>query len=132
MPTGEAVFQNYATWRIEGSFDLDSSGEVTATRGDGITMGHSGTGLYEATVKGSQGMKVVEVLHAVAGLMDAAVGTVKDVGIKSVAQATDGTDDVTITVRTVDAAGADVEEAANACTVSFAVVIRCRKMTSTL
>jgi hypothetical protein len=132
MPTTTATFQNYATWRIEGSIDLDSSGEITATRGDGMTAGHSTTGLYEITVKGAQGMKLVELLHAGASLMDAAIGTVKDVGVKSVTQATDGTDAVVVTLRTVDAAGADAEEATNALTVSFHAVIRTHKMTNPL
>jgi hypothetical protein len=77
-------------------------------------------------------MKLVELLHAGASLMDAAIGTVKDVGVKSVTQATDGTDAVVVTLRTVDAAGADAEEATNALTVSFHAVIRTHKMTNPL
>ena len=134
MPTQEAVFQNYARWEIEGQVDLSAAGAVLAIRGDGMTVVKNGTGLYDVTVKGSQGMKLVEILFSDASVQDSALGTVKDAAIKSITQSTTGTtvDDITLTFRTVTAAFADVDEATNALTVSFQAVLRTRKMSNPL
>ena len=132
MPTNETVFNNYGTWRIEGQVDLSSAGAVSATRGDGCSTAKTGTGTYTVTVKGGHGLKLVEVLNASTDIMDAALGTVKDSYCNSVSQSTDGLDTVSFLFTTTDAAGAAADEATNALTINFRLVIRCLKMTSTL
>lgn len=130
MPTQETVFNNYARFEVEGQVDLSAAGAVSAYRGDGITVEKNGTGLYEVTVANPAELKLVKKLKTEAHLEDAAVGTVKDVGVKSLTQQSDGT--FLLIVRTVDAAGADVDEAASALTVSFGFVIQTQNMSMPL
>lgn len=107
--------------------DLSSAGAVSAYRGDGVTVAKNGTGLYEVTVKNTQGHVLNEVLNSHCTVRDAAVGTVKDCGVKSVTQVA-ATGDFLIIVRTVDAAGADVDEATTSLTLDISAVIRTRRM----
>lgn len=121
-------FANFGRLEIEGQVDLSAAGAVVATRGDGASTVKNDTGLYDVTIRNPWGHVLNEVLFSVAGLQDAAVGTTKDVGVKSITQNTDGT--FKITLRTVDAAGADVDEAASTLTVSYSVVLRVCRMTN--
>jgi hypothetical protein len=131
VPTMETVFSNYARFECEGQFDLSSAGAVSAYRGDGVTVVKNGTGLYDITVKNPSKLKLYKKLFTASALQDASIGTVKDTGVKSLSQsATD--DSFAMTVRTVDAAGADVDEATDACTVSFKFVIQTQNMSNPL
>jgi hypothetical protein len=125
------VFGNSHRFEMEGQCDISAAAAVTATRGSGATGARSAAGVYAVTITNPGELKLVTVLHASASLMDAAVGTVKDVGIVSLAQdATTGV--ITLTFRTVDAAGANVDEAASALTVSWSFVIQTARMTNPL
>lgn len=125
------MFRNAQRLEMEGQFDLSAAGAVTAYRGDGVTVVKNGTGLYDITVTNPAGLKLYKELYSGAELKDAAVGTVKDVGVKSLSQSsTDGS--FTMTVRTVNASGADVDEATDALTVSFAFVVQTAAMNQTI
>jgi hypothetical protein len=126
------VYGNSARFEMEGQVDLGSTGAVVAARGDGVSVVKNGTGLYDITVVNPAQLELVHVLDAGAALVDTAVGTVKGVGVKTppAKNATSGS--FTMTIRTVDAAGADVDEAASALTVSFRFVTRTRRMTNPL
>jgi hypothetical protein len=126
MPTSTSMFNTYARLELEASAALSAAGAVSSTTGDEVTCAKNGTGLYEFTFRNPMGVVLNEVIGAVATLRDAAVGTVKDVGIKSVTQASDGT--FLVIARTVNAAGADVDEATDALTLDVRAVIRTRDM----
>jgi hypothetical protein len=124
------MYSNYARLEIEASALIADDGEVTSYVGDGVTVTTDTTGLYEFVVANPMGIVLNEVLGASATLRDAAVGTVKDVGIKSVTQQADGS--FLIIARTVDAAGADVDEATTSFTLDVSAVIRTRSMDAQL
>lgn len=124
-------FTNAHRLVCEGQVDLSAAGAVTAYRGDGITVAKNGTGLYDITVDNPGEFMLVKVLDSGSDLVDAAIGTVKDVGVKSMTQSST-TGKFLMTIRTVDAAGADVDEATNACTVSFRFVVQTARMTDPL
>jgi hypothetical protein len=130
MATQEGIFSNYGTMRGEGTVVLSAAGAVSSYRGDGVTVVKNGTGLYDITIDNPSEEKLVEVLSCGAHLIDTAVGTVKDVGVKSEPSQSSTTGKFAMTIRTVDAAGADVNEATNALSVSFSWVLRVRKMTN--
>lgn len=130
MATGQMTTNNYGTFRVEGMVNLSSAGAVSSSRGDNITVAKTGTGLYKVTFKNPDEFILHEVLGCGAHLVDATIGTVKDVGIESEpTQLTDGTGDIEMVFHTVDAAGADVDEATSALVVSFYFVIRTIRMT---
>lgn len=130
MPTGESIHNNVAKFVVEGQMVLSAAGAVTSYTGDNITVAKNGTGLYDITVKNPSGLKMYKKLFTAAALEDSAIGTVKDVGVKSLTQSS--TDDsFTMTVRTVDAAGADVDEATNGLTVSFMFVVQTTALSQT-
>lgn len=121
---------NYATCRVSGTVTLSAAGAVSSYKGDGITVVKNGTGLYDITWANPSELVLHENLEAGADLIDTAVGTVKDVGVKAQWTQSSSTGDLTMTVRTVDAAGADVDEATNGLTVSFYGVFRYARMTN--
>jgi hypothetical protein len=126
-----SVFGNSYRFEMEGQCDISAAAAVTATRGQGASGARSAAGVYAVTIKNPGELKLVEVLDAGASLMDAAVGTVKDVGVVSLAQSAT-TGDFTLTFRTVDAAGANVDEAASTLTVGWRFVIRTNRVTNPL
>lgn len=130
MPTVTIMNNNYATMRVEGTVTLSSSGTVSSYKGDGITVAKNGTGLYDVTWANPAEMVLHENLGAGAHLVDAAIGTVKDVGVKAQWSQSTTTGDLTMTIRTVDAAGADVDEATDGLTVAFYGVFRYARMTN--
>jgi hypothetical protein len=124
------MYRNAGRMEVEGQFELSAAGAVGTVRGDGVSVVKNGTGLYDITVTNPAGVKLYKELYSGAELKDAAVGTVKDVGVKSLSQSSTN-DSFTMTVRTVDAAGADVDEATNALTVSFSFVIQTTALSQT-
>jgi hypothetical protein len=130
MATMAMTTNNYGTMRVEGMVNLSAAGAVSSSRGDGISVAKTGTGLYTVTFKNHDEYILHEVLGVGAHLVDATIGTVKDVGIESEpTQLTDGTGDITFVFHTVDAAGADVDEATSALVVAFYFVMRTIRMT---
>lgn len=129
MSTMTSITNNYATMRVEGTVTLSAAGAVASYKGDGVTVAKNGTGLYDVSFANHSGLVLNENLGAGAHLVDAAVGTVKDVGVKAQFTQDADTGVLTMTVRTVDAAGADVDEATDACTISFYGVFRHARMT---
>jgi hypothetical protein len=127
-----SMYGNSARFEMEGQVDLSAAGAVSASRGDGVTVVKNGTGLYDITVTNPSHLELVKVMACGADLVDAAIGTVKDVGVKTTVAKNATSGSFTMTIRTVDAAGADVDEAANALTVGFRFVIQTARMSNPL
>lgn len=135
MPTGEAVFVNYAEFHIKSQVDLSSAGAVGATRGDGATWAKTGTGTYTCTIKAGGGLRLVEQLKARAFFSGSAPGLALFCRVSSITQTAD-TDDLVITVKTqalqVTAVNTDatlIDRDTNAATtLNVDVVIRTAKM----
>ena len=129
MPTNVSIYQNYNRWVMEASVPLSSAGAVGTVVGQGATCVKSNTGLYTVTISNPTGLMLSAVLNSSATLRDAAVGTIKDVGVKSVTQdSTTGA--IEIVFRTVNAAGADTDEATDALVVDVSAVIQTGPMTA--
>lgn len=126
-----AIYGNSATFRMEGQTDISAAAAVSATRGGGASTAKTATGVYKVTITNPSELRLVTKLNAHATLEDAAVGTVKDAGLVSLAQ-NSTTGAFELTFRTVDAAGADVDEATDALTVNWSFVIQTAKMTNPL
>lgn len=126
------IYGNSYRYEMEGSMVLSAAGAVSSDRGEGVAVVKNGTGLYDITFDNPGELRLVEVLSCGAHLVDTAVGTVKDVGVKSEPSQSSTTGKFSMTVRTVDAAGADVDEAASALTVAFHFVIRVGRVTNPL
>jgi hypothetical protein len=127
-----SVNGNSATFRMEFMVELSAAGAVGTVYGDGVTVVKNGTGLYDVTIVNPGCLELVKNLHCGASLIDTAVGTVKDVGIKTRPAKSTTTGNFTLTFRTVDAAGADVDEAASALAVSVSFVIQTARMSNPL
>lgn len=130
MSTPVSKFNNYNTLRGEGILSLSAAGAVLSVTGDGVAAVKNGTGLYDLTIDNPGEERLFEVLMAGSHLVDTAVGTVKDVGVKSEPSQSSTTGKFAMTLRTVDGAGADVDEAASALKVAFTWVIRTNRMTN--
>ena len=126
------IFGNSARFQMEGSVVLSAAGAVTSYTGDGVTVVKNGTGLYDITVTNPSQLELVKMLSCGAFLVDTATGTVKDVAVKTQVAKNATTGSFTMTIRTVDAAGADVDEATNGLNVCFNFVIQTARMTNPL
>lgn len=129
MSTNTSIFNNYATLRVEGMVALSAAGAVVSSVGDGVTVTKTGTGLYTVTYSNPDDLMLYEVISCGADLVDATIGTVKDVGIETKPAQTASTGDMAMVFHTVDAAGADVDEATSTLEVAFNFVVRTRRMT---
>jgi hypothetical protein len=127
-----SMYGNSHRFAMEGSMVLSAAGAVSSYTGDGVTVVKNGVGLYDITVSNPSQLELVNMLKCGAYLVDTAVGTVKDVGVKTQVAKNATTGAFTMTVRTVDAAGADVDEATNGLTVCFDFVIQTSRMTNPL
>jgi hypothetical protein len=127
-----SMYGNSARFEMEGQFDLSAAGAVTAYRGDGVTVTKNGTGLYDIVVSNPSNLEVVKVLACGADLVDATIGTVKDVGVETTVSKNSTTGAFNMTVHTVDAAGADVDEATSTLTVGFRFVVQTARMSNPL
>lgn len=132
MSTNTAITNNYATLRVEGMVALSAAGAVSSYVGDGITVTKLGTGTYTVSFANSDELILHEVLGCGAHLVDATIGTVKDVGIESKPTQDSDSGDMSMVFHTVDGAGADVDEATSALEVAFYFVVRTRRMTNPL
>lgn len=127
MPNANGISQNEGVWYIEAEADLSAGAAVTATRGTNIVCVKTGTGTYTFTVKGTSALKVYEVLNRFADLGGAPAGAFwgKVTGITQTA----GTDDVVISVSTLNNAGTPVAADVSAvCVLSIGVAIRVVRM----
>ncbi len=132
MPTCESVFSNYARLVIEGQVDISAAGEVSATRGDGLTCTYDGSGGadYVLTYKGGGGLKLVQVLEAVVTVQDTTASDTTAGSITAITQ-TSGSDDIVITFATQNAAGgAATEEGTAVATLNVRVVVQTAKMSN--
>lgn len=127
-----SMYGNSARFEMEGQVDLSAAGAVSATRGDGVTVTKNGTGLYDVVVSNPSSLELVTVLACGADLTDATIGTVKDVGIETTVSKNATTGAFNFTFHTVDAAGADVDEATSTLTVGFRFVIQTARMSNPL
>lgn len=122
--------QNEYEWSIKGSFDLNASAAIIASRGSNQTVtGPSPAGTYSIVVKGSGALKLVAVFLARTNLSLGTPTTALGCRITAITQNAN-TDDVTITLLTTAGAG-DTGAAANttaAITVNYEVVLQCGKM----
>lgn len=91
--------QNPQKWEIEMEADLSAAAAVTATRGENVTCTKTGTGTYSFVIKGTSALKMYAVLGRDSKLHGTPAGALT-ARITSVTQATDGTDDITVTVKT--------------------------------
>jgi hypothetical protein len=132
MSNNTTIYGNYARFQMEGQFELSAAGAVGTVRGDGVSVTKNGTGLYDIVIKNPAQLRLVTVLSCGADLQDAAIGTVKDVGVETTVTQDSTTGDFEMTVHTVDGAGADVDEATSALTVSFNFVLQHARMTNPL
>jgi hypothetical protein len=123
------VNQNEGKWEIEMEADLSSSAAVTATRGTNVTCTKTGTGTYAFVIKGTTGLKMVEVLGRNAQIHGSPTGAF-NARVASMSQSSN-TDDVTINVTTLSNATTPVAaDATAACTLSVRVDLRTIKMGS--
>lgn len=132
MSTNESVYGNYARFEMEGMVALSAAGAVSSYTGDGVTVTKNGTGLYDVVVANPSKLKLVTVLGVGAALVDATIGTVKDVGVEATVTQRSTDDAFLMTLHTVDAAGADVDEATSALSISWSFVIQTARMTNPL
>jgi predicted site-specific integrase-resolvase len=127
MPNTSTVYQNEHRWDIEAAVDLSAAGAVGAQRGTNCVWAKTGTGTYTCTVKGATSLKFVEILRAGAQLRATTLATVLSARVSTITQATDGSDDVIITVITAQTTGAAADTTA-AVTLEIDVVLRMRPM----
>lgn len=100
-------------------FDLTAAAAVLATRGDNVVVTKTGTGTYTAVFKGTDGLKLYEVLGHGPSIRAATInGNVQTVQVTSIVQG-GGTynDDITVslTTKTNAAAAADTTSALTVC-----------------
>lgn len=127
-----SMYGNSARFEMEGAISLSAAGAVSSYTGDGVTVTKNGVGLYDIVVANPSELEVVKVLKCSASLADAAVGTVKDVGVETAVAKDATTGDFEMTIHTVDAAGADVDEATSALTVYWSFVVQTARMSNPL
>lgn len=127
-----SLFGNSNRFEMEGTIALSAAGAVSSYTGDGVTVTKNGTGLYDIVVSNPSQLELVKVLSAECNLIDAAVGTVKDAGVETTVAKNATTGAFTMTVHTVDAAGADVDEATSALSLAWSFVIQFARMTNPL
>lgn len=132
------VYQNEASWVVQGTFDLSAGAAVLAisnpdgstktVRGDNMSVVKNGTGTYDVTLKGTSNLKLVELLDGRAALIGATVATALSARIQSALQPGGSSgDDIIIKVITAQTTGA-AADTTGAITVSFSVTIRIRRM----
>ena len=128
--TNVQIIQNEGEWTVKGQLDLDTDASILATRGTNMTATKTATGEYSVVIKGTANLKLVEMLQERSNFSGAEPAGAIGNRVESVTQASDGTDDITIVLKTTLLAGgvgADTDTTA-AVTLNFEVVIRVVKM----
>lgn len=128
--TNVQINENEGEWHIRGEIDLSAAAAVLANRGSNQVVAKTATGTYTVTVKGTQALKLVEILDRRVVFNGTVPATALGCRISSVANGSGvNSDDVVITLKTMASptSGADTDTTA-ATTLSFQVVIRTIKM----
>lgn len=126
--TVNTKFQNEGRWEIEAEADLSAAAAVTATRGTNVSCTKTGTGTYRFTIKGNQAQKMYEVLDRSAKL-NGTPATAFNARVTAVAQASDGSDDITVDVTTLtNAATPAAADTTGACVLGIRLVLRTVRM----
>ena len=129
MPTQESKYSNFGRFVLESEVDLNSSGAVTATRGTGVTCTKSSTATYTFVFKGNtHSQKLYEILQRVSKI-NGTPATITTSIVTSVTQATDGSDDITVVVKTTNAAFTETATT-GACTLGVILTGRYTRMTN--
>jgi hypothetical protein len=118
--------QNEHKWEIEMEADLSAAAAVTATRGTGITCTKSSTATYTFVIKGTKALKMYQVLDRRASV-SGTPASITGANITSITQATDGTDDITVVVKTTIANFTETATT-GACTLSVKLVLQTARM----
>jgi hypothetical protein len=118
--------QNEHKWEIEMEADLNGSAAVTATRGTNVTCTKSSTATYTFVIKGNTALKLYEVLHRSTDV-NGTPATITRAIVTSITQATDGSDDITVVVKTTNAAFTETATT-GACTLSVTLIARVGRM----
>jgi hypothetical protein len=118
--------QNEHKWEIEMEADISAAAAVTATRATGVTCTKSSTATYTFVVKGTKALKMYRVLHRQADV-HGTPATITRAIITSITQATDGSDDLTVVVKTTNAAFAETATT-GACVLSVKLVLQTARM----
>lgn len=126
MPNTTNTNQNEHKWEIEMEADLSAAAAVSATRGTNVTCTKSGTATYTFVIKGTTALKMYEVLHRSTDI-NGTPATITRAVITSITQATDGTDDITVVVKTTNAAFTETATT-GACTLTVALGLRTARM----
>ncbi len=128
MPNTTARNQNPNKWEIEMEADLSAAAAVTATRGENVTCTKTGVGTYNFVIKGTSALKVHATLNRDARL-HGTPATAFDARITAITQATDGSDDVTVSVTTLtNAATPAAADTTGACVLSVSLTLQCARM----
>lgn len=140
MPNISSRNQNEGKWEIEMEADLSAAAAVTATRGTNVVCTKTGVGTYSFVIKGTSALKVHEMLNRDARL-SGTPATALFASVTGVSQATDGSDDVTVTVKTHSltvsgalgtAATMSDADTTGACVLSVKLVARVIRMSNPL
>ena len=124
------VIQNEGEWTVKGQLSLHTDASVLSARGTNQTATKTATGEYTVVIKGTANLKLVEMLNERCNFSGGAPAAALGCRVHSVAQASDGTDAITIVLKTTAAAGgsgADTDTTA-AVKLNYEVVIRVVKM----
>lgn len=128
MPNITSRNQNPHKWDIEMEVDLNASAAVTATRGENVTCTKSSTATYTFVIKGTSALKMYQVLHRDADIYGTPA-TITRANITSITQATDGSDDVTVVVKTTNATFVETATT-GACVLSVKLTLQVGRMGS--
>lgn len=133
------IYQSEGSWVIRGSFDISAAAAVVpitivggtkTMRGDNMSVTKTaGTGKYTVVLKGTAGLKMVEILDFAASLGLGTPAGAFNARIDSITQNT-STDDISIIIGTYDntALGPVAANSTAAISIAFRIDIRVRKM----
>lgn len=134
--TATSKFYSSNRMEFEAEVDLSAAGAITAVRpragtsatvGDGFTATKSSTATYTFVFKGNvHGQKMYAVLNRDADV-HGTPATITRAIITSITQATDGSDDITVVVKTTNATFVETATT-GACTLKLNFVIQTARM----
>lgn len=126
MPNVVTRYQNEHRWEIEMEADLSAAAAVTATRGTNITCTKSSTATYTFVIKGTSALRMSAVLFRQTDV-SGTPATISRANITSISQATDGSDDITVVVKTTNTTFVETATT-GACTLSVKLVLQVGRM----
>lgn len=138
MMTSESKFNVPNRMQFEAEVDLSAAGAVTALRpqygsavttGFGFTCVKSSTATYTFVFKGNNhGQKMQAIIQRDARI-NGTPATITTAIVTSVTQATDGSDDITVVVKTTNAAFTETVTT-GACNLGLMLVVQSSKVTN--